>query len=87
MPAKMSLERIAKALTEALNADETTMHLALQTLQLGYTLGQQDSQKAGGGGENMDFDSPWDFVWLAQMAALIVAVMAMLVACAAALAR
>lgn len=35
----------------------------------------------------MDFDSPWDFVWLAQMAALIVAVMAMLVACAAALAR
>ena len=45
MPAKMSLERIAKALTEALNADETTMHLALQTLQLGYTLGQQDSQK------------------------------------------
>lgn len=31
MPAKMSLERIAKALTEALNADETTMHLALQT--------------------------------------------------------
>ena len=47
MPAKMRLERIAKALTEALNADETTMHLALQTLQLGYTLGQQDSQKAG----------------------------------------
>ena len=44
MPAKMSLERIAKALTEALNADETTMHLALQTLQLGYTLGQQDSR-------------------------------------------
>jgi hypothetical protein len=35
----------------------------------------------------MDFDSPLDFVWLAQMAALIVAVMAMLVACAAALAR
>ena len=29
----------------------------------------------------MDFDSPWDFVWLAQMAALIVAVMAMLVVC------
>lgn len=47
MPAKMGLERIAKALTEALNADETTMHLALQTLQLGYTLGQQDSQNAG----------------------------------------
>ena len=47
MPAKMSLERIAKALTEDLNADETTMHLALQTLQLGYTLGQQDSQNAG----------------------------------------
>ena len=47
MPAKMSLERIAKALAEALNADETTMHLALQTLPLGYPLGQQDSQKAG----------------------------------------
>lgn len=35
----------------------------------------------------MDFDSPWDFVWLAQMTALIVAVMAMLVACVAALVR
>ena len=47
MPAKMSLERIAKALTEALNADEATTHLALQAMQLGYTLGQQDAQKAG----------------------------------------
>ena len=40
------IDAALKELTEALNADETTMHLALQTLQLGYTLGQQDSQNA-----------------------------------------
>ena len=35
----------------------------------------------------MDFDSPWDFVWLAQMETLAIAVLAMLIACIAALVR
>ena len=56
-----------------------------QARLVGVVNSKSSGSDVEGLGFAIDFDSPWDFVWLAQMAALIVAVMAMLVACAAAL--
>lgn len=46
MPEKTCGERIAQALKDALDADEATAHLVIQTMQLGYTLGLADAKKA-----------------------------------------
>lgn len=46
MPDQTCLERIAQALRDALDADETTAHLMIQTMQMGYTLGLADGQEA-----------------------------------------
>lgn len=46
MPEKNCNERIAQALKDALNANEATAKLVVQTMQLGYTLGLADAKKA-----------------------------------------
>ena len=46
MPEKTCIDRIAQALKDALDSDEATAHLMIQTMQLGYTLGMADAKKA-----------------------------------------